>query len=97
VAAVTGKGVRRPLLFFCGISQSRLLSGSSQEAGDQLIGELSEAKMDLMLQSRKTSGILGKFVGPELLLLLQLRVDALKRLLGRWDGRAGRAAKTEEH
>jgi hypothetical protein len=28
---------------------------------------------------------------------LQMRVDALKRLLGRWDGCAGLGAKTEEH
>jgi hypothetical protein len=71
VAAATGRGVRLPLLFFCGISQGGLLSGSRQEAGDQLVSELSEAKMDLLLQSRKTSGVQGKFVGPELLLLLQ--------------------------
>jgi hypothetical protein len=80
-----------------GIIQGGLLSGSGQEAGDKLVGELSEAEMNLLLKSRKTSGIVGELVGPELLLLLQLRLDALERLLGRWDGRAGLGAKTEEH
>ena len=36
--------------------QGRLNSGPGQEAGDELVGELSEAEMDLLLKSGKAGG-----------------------------------------
>jgi hypothetical protein len=61
------------------------LGGSaSQEAGDELIGEPAEAKMDLLLQSSKAGRVLSEPLRPELLLLLQLRLDARQGLLGGW-------------
>ena len=74
-----------------------LAGNPGEEAGDELVGELAEAEMDLLLQSCKAGGVLGKLFSPELLLLLQLRADVLEGMLGRWDGLPGLGAKTEEH
>jgi hypothetical protein len=59
--------------------QSELVGNPSEEAGDELVGELAEAEMDLLLQSGKAGGILGELFSPELLLLLKLKgVDSRK-------------------
>ena len=63
--------------------QSGLVGHPSQEAGDELVGELAEAEMDLLLQSGKAGGILGELFSPELLLLLKLKVNVLKSLPSR--------------
>ena len=49
-----------------------LVGYPSEEAGDELVGALAEAEMDLWLQSGKAGGILGELFSPELLLLLKL-------------------------
>jgi hypothetical protein len=62
--------------------QDGLVSSASQETGDELIGEPAEAEMDLLLKGGKAAGVLGQPLRPELLLLLQLRLDVCQSLLG---------------
>jgi hypothetical protein len=92
-----GRGARLPLLFFCGILQSGLAGNPSEEASDELVGELTEAEMDLLLKNSKGSGVPGELFRPGLLLLLQLRVDVGESLLRRWNSLTGFGVKTEEH
>ena len=80
-----------------GILERGLAGDPGEEAGDESVGELAEAGMDLLLQGSKTGGILGELFRPQLLLLLQLSVDVLQRLLGWWNGVPGLRTKTEEH
>ena len=77
--------------------QSGLAGNPSEEAGDELVGELAEAEMDLLLQSGKAGGILGELFSPEVLLLLKLRVNFLKSLPSERNGLARLGTKTEEH
>jgi hypothetical protein len=77
--------------------QSGLVGNPSEEAGDELVGELAETEMDLLLQGGKAGGVLGELFSPELLLLLKLKVNVLKSLPSRRNGLARLATKTEEH
>jgi len=77
--------------------QSGLAGNPSEEAGDELVGELTEVEMDLVLQSGKAGRVLGELFSPEWLLLLKLRVNFLKSLLTRRNGLARLGTKTEEH
>lgn len=92
-----GEAARPGLLFFRGVGEGLLCRGAGKEAGDELVGELAEAEMDLLLQSGKAGGILGELFSPEVLLLLKLRVNFLKSLPSRRDGLARLGTKTEEH
>src|SRR3954453_13167381 len=85
------------LVFFRGVLQSGLVGNPSEEAGDELVGELAEAEMDLLLQSGKAGWILGELFSPALLLLLKLKVNFLKCLPSRRNGLARLGTKTEEH
>jgi hypothetical protein len=77
--------------------QGGLAGNPGEEAGDDLVGELAEAEMDLLLQSGKAGGVLGELFSPESLLLLKLEVDFLKSLPSRRNGLARLGIKTEEH
>jgi hypothetical protein len=85
---VNERDVRSRLLFFRGVLQSGLAGNPGEEAGDELVGELAEAKMDLLLQSGKAGGVLGELFSPELLLLLKPRVNVLESLPSRRNGLA---------
>jgi hypothetical protein len=80
-----------------GVLECGLAGNPGEEAGDESVGELAEAEMDLLFQGSKTGGILGELFSPQLLLLSQLSVDVLQRLLGWWNGVPGLRAKTKEH
>jgi hypothetical protein len=75
-------GVRPQLLFFSRLSKGGLAGGTGQEAGDELVGELAEAEMDLLLQSGKAGRVLGQALRPQLLLLLQLGLHVRQSLMG---------------
>jgi hypothetical protein len=84
-------------LFFRGVLQSGLAGNPGEETGDELVGELAEAEMNLLLQSGKAGGLLGELFSPELLLLLKLRVNFLESLPSRRNGLARLETKTEDH
>lgn len=80
-----------------GLGQAGLCGGCGEEAGDEQIGELAEARVDLLLQGGEGGGIASEQLGPALLLFAELGVDVLDRLLGERDGTSRLGAETEEH
>jgi hypothetical protein len=85
------------LLFFRGLGESRLLGGLGEEAGGELVRELSEGPVNLRLKLGKGGRIAGELFGPDLLVGDELLVDLLEGVCGLENVGAGLRVKAEVH
>jgi hypothetical protein len=72
--------VRPELLFFGGVSEGWLLGGVGEQAGGQLVGELSKGAVDLGLQLGEGGRVAVQLLGPGLLLSEELLLDLYEGL-----------------
>jgi len=79
------------------VGQRLLLGRMSQEAGDELIGELAEGLVNLRLQQGKGSGVMCQLLAPELLLGGEVSTDLLDGLVGGRDGGSLRGLQSNTH
>jgi hypothetical protein len=80
-----------------GVGEGLLLCGMSEQAGDELVGQLAEGQMDLGLQGREGSGIACQLFGPECLLGRQVGVNPFQGLSGSRDSRASLGVDADAH
>jgi len=73
------------------------LCGMSEQAGDELVGELAEGQVDLRLQGSEGSRIACQLFGPECLLGSQVGVYQGKGLVRGGDGGSGLGVEAEAH
>ena len=73
------------------------MGGLSEQAGDELVGELAEGQVDLGLQGSEGSGIACQLFGPEGLLGSQVGVNEFQGLVGRGDSGSGLGVEAEAH
>jgi hypothetical protein len=79
------------------VGEGLLLCGMSEQAGDELVGQLAEGQVDLGLQGREGSGVARQLFGPERLLGSQVGMNAFKGLVRSGDGWSGLGVEAEAH